>query len=150
MIVVSDQQVRPVLWAQQAVWPENTRVGSLPSALQGEQVHAEHVAVSETETPWGCSVFCSILYRDWLGCGSVWSGRNFLGRPEVCWLPLGTGMRSSDRDEILRPYPGAVGYRFRVMYDNARPHVAVSAAPAWWRHWCYGRTCSQHIPLCNK
>ena len=58
----------------------------------------------------------------------VWGGISLEGRTDLHVLNQGTLTAVRYRDEILRPivrpYAGAVGPRFLLVQDNARPHVA--------------------------
>ncbi len=66
---------------------------------------------------------------DGLGGGSVmvWGGISMEGCTDLCRLDNGTLTAIRYRDEILapivRPYAGAVGLGFLLVYDNAWPHV---------------------------
>ena len=59
----------------------------------------------------------------------VWAGSSRVGRTELHIVMRGMTTGVSYRDEILdvniRPYAGAIGRRFILMDDNARPHRVV-------------------------
>ncbi|CAJ0963082.1 unnamed protein product [Ranitomeya imitator] len=76
------------------------------------------------------SAACNILQHDQFSSGSVivWGGISLEGHTALHVLARGSVTAIRYRDEILRPlvrpYAGAVGPRFLLMQDNARPHVA--------------------------
>ena len=73
---------------------------------------------------------CNILQHDRFGGGSVmvWEGISLEGCTALHVIARGTLTAIWYLDEILRPivrpYAGAVGPGFLLMYDNAGPHVA--------------------------
>ena len=73
---------------------------------------------------------CCVAEHDRFGGGSVlaWAGISYDGSTDLHVIENGslTGLRYRDEilEPIVRPFAGAVGGRFLLMDDNARPHRA--------------------------